>query len=50
MAKTSAMLSITVKTALSMPKYMNGNDPTYQVSNVQVAQLAESNKYKKIFL
>lgn len=43
------MPSITVKTALSMPKYMNGNDPTYQVSDVQVAQLAESNSYEKFF-
>lgn len=46
-AKTSE--SITVKTALSMPKYMNDNDPTYQVSDVQVAQFAESNRYENFF-
>lgn len=50
MVKTSAMPSITVKTAFSMPKYMSGNDPTYQVSNVRVAQLAESNRYEKFFV
>lgn len=41
--------SITVKTALSMPKYMNDNDSTYQVSDVQETQFAESNRYEKFF-
>lgn len=43
------MPSIIVKTALSMPKYMNDNDLTYQVSDVQVAQLAENNGYENFF-
>lgn len=42
--------SITVKTALSVPKYMNDNDH-YLLghSDVQVAQFAESNRYEKFF-
>lgn len=32
-----------------MPKYMNDNDSTYQVSDVQEAQFAESNRYEKCF-